>query len=256
MSTKAILHWSGGKDSALSLHKVLQQGSFDKITLLTTVNQAFGRISMHGVRTALLEQQAQALGLPLEMEPLAETVSMNEYSAQMQAQLVRMRQNGFQTSVFGDIFLEDLKHYREAQLAQVDMKGLFPLWQQKPQDLIREFIDLGFKAVLVCVNGNYLDASFAGRMLDYDLLNDLPAHVDVCGENGEYHSFVFDGPIFQKPVAFHLGEIVQRHYQPANSQPSHDDCYRTTSVSWNTRFYYCDLLPVPESSPTGTSESN
>jgi len=149
--TKAIMHWSGGKDSALCLYRLRQSRTYDEIRLLTTVNKAFGRISMHGVRTELLLAQAAAIGLPVEQLALPETISMTEYSTQMRQKLTALCQQGFTDSVFGDIFLTDLRQYREKQLAEANMHGVFPLWQEKPERLMREFIDQGFKAILVCV---------------------------------------------------------------------------------------------------------
>ena len=237
------MHWSGGKDSALCLHRLRQSGAYDEITLLTTVNQAFGRVSMHGVRTELLENQAAATGLPLVQLALPETVAMAEYGRKMLETLRALRDQGFTDSIFGDIFLEDLKRYREAQLAEAGMNGVFPLWQNKPEQLVREFIDAGFGAVLVCVNEKHLDASFAGRNLDNALLRDLPPDVDICGENGEYHSFVYAGPIFKKPIGFTFGQTVHRNHLPA-SDDSPGNCRQHTSANWDTGFFYRDLLPV------------
>ncbi len=243
---KGIMNWSGGKDSSLCLYKVLQSQAYKQLTLLTTVNAAFRRISMHGVRVELLEQQAASIGLPLQQIALPETVSMTEYSDTMRRVLLDFQQQGVTDSIFGDIFLEDLKHYREQQLAQVGIQGVFPLWKQEPKQLMQTFLDAGFRAVIVCVNDAYLDRSFAGRILDQDCINDLPANVDICGENGEYHSFVFDGPIFQYPIPFELGEVVHRTYQPVSNQPADncykDDCYQDKPPTWHNGFYYCDLL--------------
>ncbi len=234
------MNWSGGKDSSLCLYNVLQSRSYEQITLLTTVNQAFQRVSMHGVRIDLLEQQAAAIGLPLVQLPLPETVSMDEYSDSIRTILTQFQHEGYTESIFGDIFLEDLRQYREQQLQQVAMKGTFPLWKQSSAYLMDQFVDLGFKAILVCVNEKYLDWSFAGRLIDKDLIKDLPKDVDICGENGEYHSFVFDGPIFKNPIPFEVGEIVHRTYKPVSEKPA-DNCYR--DQAWDTGFFYCDLLP-------------
>jgi uncharacterized protein (TIGR00290 family) len=227
---KAIFNWSGGKDSALCLHKVLQQNEYDIASLLTSVNTHYERVSMHGVRISLLEKQAQSLDLPLYQLRLPEMPSMEEYNDRMEQTMNYFRAQGVTYSIFGDIFLEDLRQYREDRLNQANISGVFPLWKIPGHQLMHEFIDQGFKAVLVCINARYLDRSFVGREIDADLLRDLPPNVDVCGENGEYHSFVYDGPIFRRPVAFTKGEIVYRNYA-AGENAAHD-----------TGFWYIDLL--------------
>jgi uncharacterized protein (TIGR00290 family) len=231
MMKKAIFNWSGGKDSSLSLYYLQQAKEFDVRYLVTSVNSQFNRISMHGVRQVLLRQQAESIGIPLHMIMMPEMPTMESYNAMMAQTLGQFKQEGIEHSVFGDIFLEDLKKYREERLAEVGMKGVFPIWKIPSQKLVREFIDLGFKAVLVCVDEKVLDRSFAGRLIDEALLKDLPSTVDPCGENGEYHSFVYDGPIFDHPIVFDLGEIVHRDYASS-----------TTTVA-NTGFWYCDLIP-------------
>lgn len=203
---------------------------------------------MHGVRVELLEQQAQALGLPLYKLMVPEFPSMQDYDRLLQSTLKKFRAQGVEYSIFGDIFLEDLKKYREDQLAKVGMSGVFPLWKIPTPQLAREFIQLGFKAVIVCVNEKNLDSSFVGRTIDQNFLNDLPANVDSCGENGEFHSFVYDGPIFCKPIRFQIGEIIYRRYQPTNKDGDDTDESSTPkfSVVTDTGFWYCDLLPVVE----------
>jgi uncharacterized protein (TIGR00290 family) len=229
---KAVFNWSGGKDSSLSLYYILQAKEYDIRYLLTSVNSKFNRISMHGVRQELLRRQAESLGIPLHMIMVPEMPTMAIYDDLMEKTLKGFNQEGIDHSIFGDIFLEDLRKYREERLAQVGMKGIFPIWKIPSQKLVREFIDLGFKAVLVCVDEKVLDRSFAGRSLDDALLKDLPANVDPCGENGEYHSFVYDGPIFKRPIAFDFGEVVHRDYAAA-----------TTDAAVHTGFWYCDLIP-------------
>lgn len=238
------MNWSGGKDSALALHRLLQNPACTVSHLLTTANRTLNRVSMHGVRMELLEQQAQSIGIPLHKVWLSETVSMQSYSQTMQQTLKSLKTDSLTQAAFGDIFLEDLKQYRENQLATAGFQGVFPLWQENPHRLIDEFIEQGFKAVIVCVNEARLDASFVGRPLDRDFVKDLPAGVDVCGENGEYHSFVYDGPLFRHPVAFTHGEKVRRTYTPV--QPSDgDNCYRSASnTPWDTGFWYQDLVPL------------
>jgi uncharacterized protein (TIGR00290 family) len=213
MSKDIFLSWSGGKDSSLALYEIRKANSHRVAGLITTITEDYDRISMHGVRRALLEQQADALGVPLRKILIPKDSTNAIYEARMRALLGEGLTEGIDTVAFGDIFLEDLKLYREKNLAQLGMKGLFPIWKRDTAELARTFIDLGFKAVLACVDTAILDASFAGRPYDQDLLRDLPPHVDPCGENGEFHSFAFDGPIFKHPIKHTRGEVVQRdHY--------------------------------------------
>lgn len=238
---RAVMNWSGGKDSALALYHSLQSEQWTVQTLLTSVNEEYGRVSMHGVRTELMVAQAERLGIPLRLLRLSGNVSMEVYDAQMLATLQELTQDGITHSIFGDIFLEDLRRYRESQLQRVNLVGAFPLWQRNTRELVHEFVDLGFKAVLVCVNDKHLSADFAGRELNLDLLKDLPKTVDPCGENGEYHSFVYDGPVFSSAVSFLKGEIVRRSYTASGGTGSHTD---QTSMNWDTGFWYQDLIPV------------
>ncbi|CAA9286538.1 MAG: COG2102: Predicted ATPases of PP-loop superfamily [uncultured Cytophagales bacterium] len=239
---KALFNWSGGKDSALALYHLLQEDAYTDVQLLTTAGEKSGRVSMHGVRTELVERQARALGLPLHLLRLPEPAPMPVYERIMAETLTAFRDRQYQCSVFGDIFLEDLRAFREKNLAQADMQGVFPLWGRDSRQLVSAFIELGFKAVVVCVNAKHLDASFAGRPLDYAFLRDLPPGVDPCGENGEYHSFVYDGPLFREPVRFTQGEKVFRRYAPA---PEDDDnCFATPPAPFDTGFWYLDLLPL------------
>ncbi|GAB3687390.1 diphthine--ammonia ligase [Spirosoma flavus] len=224
---RAIMNWSGGKDSALALYHSLRSGQWNITSLLTSVNEQHQRVSMHGVRIELLQKQADRLQIPLEMLRLAGDVSMELYNARMAEMLQKFAAQDITTAIFGDIFLDDLRQYREAQLAQVNLKASFPLWQRNTTELIHEFVDLGFRAVLVCVNEKQLPADFVGRELNLDLLKDLPKTVDPCGENGEYHSFVYDGPIFSSPIPFVKGEIVRRTY--------------SSEGGWDSGFWYQDL---------------
>ncbi|UFH55652.1 diphthine--ammonia ligase [Spirosoma sp. KNUC1025] len=235
---KAIMNWSGGKDSALALYHSLQADELELLGLLTSVNKQFERVSMHGVRIELLTAQAERLALPLHLLTLPGDVSMDVYNKRMQEVLQVFQQSEITHSIFGDIFLEDLRLYREEQLLQAGLNASFPLWQRNTTELIHEFVDLGFRAVLVCVNDRYLSAEFAGRELDLDLLRDLPKTVDPCGENGEYHSFVYDGPIFSAPIPFVKGDVVRRSYTPSGKTDCH---YTTTSNHWDTGFWYQDL---------------
>lgn len=239
------MNWSGGKDSSLCLHRILQSQENEVMCLLTSVSKQYQRISMHGVRVELLKQQAERIGIPLRIVEIPEMPSMEDYNRVMKETLLQLKTEGVTHSVFGDIFLEDLRQYRESKLAEVGIEGVFPLWQIPTEKLVREFIDRGFKSVITCVNDQFLDSSFAGRIIDHNLLNDLPSNVDPCGENGEYHSFVFDGPIFKNPVEFSLGEIVHRKYEaPKNKNENESNCFKDDKEeSIQTGFWYCDLIP-------------
>ncbi len=245
MKNKALFNWSSGKDSALALYRILKDSEFEISCLLTSVNQQFQRISMHGVRVALLQQQAQSIGLPLEIMQIPEMPTMEVYEKVMEETLQKLKNLGVTHSIFGDIFLEDLRKYREDQLAEIGFKAVFPLWKIPTQDLIQEFITLGFKTIVVCVNERYLDKSFVGRVIDQDFINDLPGNVDVCGENGEFHTFTFDGPIFSKPIEFEIGEIVYRKYEKPEKEDSSDTaCDTNATDAFDFGFWYCDLLPI------------
>jgi len=210
MSANILLSWSGGKDSARALYEIQQSGEYSVAALLSTITEDYDRISMHGVRRELLERQAEAIGLPLEKIHIPKDASNGEYEARMEAVLERHCRAGVSAVAFGDIFLEDVRQYREKKLAQLGMRGIFPIWNKNSAELARSFVELGFKAVVVCVDSRRLDESFAGKMLDAEFLQGLPARVDPCGENGEFHSFVFDGPIFSEEIKFRLGETVRR----------------------------------------------
>ena len=190
------MSWSGGKDSSMALREVLRGGQYQVEALLTTLSETYRRISHHGVREGLPDEQSKSLGLPLEKMFLPDSASNTEYEAKMREVLTRYKARGVNSVVFGDIFLEDLRRWREEKLALLDMKGIFPLWGERTPELARRFIALGFKAKLVCIDPRKLGAEFAGRRLDEQLLADLPPEVDPCGENGEYRSFVYDEPIY------------------------------------------------------------
>lgn len=240
---KAYMNWSGGKDSALCLHKIREEGRYDVSCLLTSVNKAYDRISMHGVRTELLRLQADALDIPLRCVELPEQPGMDEYERAMEKALKGITAEGVHHALFGDIYLADLRKYREEKMQPLGIEAHFPLWETPTAGLVEDFIRLGFKAIVVCVNEQFLDRSFCGRMIDRSFVNDLPGNVDPCGENGEYHSFVFDGPVFKKSVPFQKGGIVHREYAKPSSS---DDCYKPDSGGENYGFYFCDLLPVDE----------
>jgi len=239
---KAVISWSGGKDSAIALHKVLTGGEIEVKYLLTTVNEHFNRISMHGVRVELLDAQAERIGIPLVKVLLPEMADMETYERTMAHTLGGLKNKGITSLIFGDIFLEDLRKYREMQLGKVKFGAIFPLWNMPTKKLIRDFIDLGFKAIIVCVDERFLDKSFAGRNIDEAFINDLPPGVDPCGENGEFHSFVYDGPIFRRPISLTKGEIVYRRYErPREQKQTYDDRQRTPDP-YSTGFWYCDLM--------------
>lgn len=243
MKKKALFNWSSGKDSALALYKTLQNPEIEICTLLTSVNEQFQRISMHGVRVELLQQQAKSIGLPLEIMQIPEMPTMEVYETVMSNTLSKLKQQGITHSIFGDIFLEDLRKYREDKLATLDFEGIFPLWKIPTHDIIQEFISLGFKTIVVCVNERYLDKSFVGRIIDQEFLNDLPENVDVCGENGEFHTFTFDGPLFSYPINFEIGEIVYRKYEKPEKVDSSDTaCDTSATDAFDYGFWYCDLL--------------
>ncbi len=218
---QVLVAWSGGKDSAVALYKVLKSQEYQVAALLTTVTEDYDRVSMHGVRRSLLERQAEVLGLPLEKVYIPKNASNDEYESNMRQALTRYKQAGVTSVVFGDIFLEDLREYREGNLAKLDMRGLFPLWKRDTRELAHSFISLGFKAITTCVDTDALDGRFVGRVIDEQFLTELPDTVDPCGENGEYHSFVYAGPIFKEPIPYTVGEIVLRE----------------------NRFCFCDLIP-------------
>ncbi|ELI6454589.1 diphthine--ammonia ligase [Flavobacterium psychrophilum] len=243
MKKKAIFNWSSGKDSALALYKTLQDTEIEIVSLLTSVNKKHNRISMHGVRTQLLVQQAKSIGLPLHIMEIPEMPSMNDYEEVMQKTLTNFKEKGISHSIFGDIFLEDLRKYRENKLAEMQLEAIFPLWKIPTKALILEFLALGFKTIVVCVNERNLDKSFVGRVIDAQFIADLPDDVDLCGENGEFHTFTFDGPIFKKPIEFEIGEIVYRKYEKPKQESSNTACDTSSSDAFDFGFWYCDLIP-------------
>lgn len=210
MPEPVLMCWSGGKDSALALAAALADAALRVEALLTTVTAGYERISMHGVRRTLLEDQAAAAGLPLEQVRIPPQASNGAYEAAMRALLLRYKERGVRRVIFGDLFLEEVRAYRERQLAQIEMRGLYPLWRKDTRALARDFIAQEFKAILVCVDPKQLDPAFCGREFDEQLLQDLPTSADPCGENGEFHTFVYDGPIFRRPLRVTRGEVVRR----------------------------------------------
>ncbi|CAN5319317.1 diphthine--ammonia ligase [soil metagenome] len=237
---KSFLNWSSGKDAAMALMILLQEKEYSVEKLVTTVNKEIQRISMHGVREKLLKIQSQCIGRQLHIIPLEGNIPLEEYNRCIQKHVGILKAEGFTHSVFGDIFLEDLREYRTKQLEHIGIKAVFPLWKKDTTTLIREFIETGFKAITVCVNSKMLDPSFCGRIIDQNFIASLPDGVDPCGENGEFHTFVFDGPIFKFPVKFEIGEVVEKFYKPNKDE---DDCFKDKKETWDTSFWYCDLIP-------------
>ena len=235
---KAIFCWSGGKDSSYCLHKVLTEKLFDVKYLLTTVNDKFKRISMHGIREELLDKQAESIGIPLLKVRVTEGTN-NEYEKQMEVVLLKAKSEGINNVIFGDIFLEDLRVYRETNLAKLRMKGIFPLWKMDTTILINDFISRQFKAIICCTNDGYLGEEWVGREIDKAFLEHLPVNVDPCGENGEYHTFCYDAPLFKKKINFTIGEKV---YKPLEIK-TEDVCALPTNIT-TKGFWFCDLLPM------------
>lgn len=217
-----LLSWSGGKDSSLALNEIRKTKKYHIEAIITTVTEDYDRVSMHGLRTDLLEDQAQSLNIPLHKVLISKNASNDAYESAFNNVLINYKELGINKVVFGDLFLEDIKKYREDLLGKIDMECLFPIWKRDTTKLANNFIDLGFKAITVCVDSEMLGEEFAGREFDAQFLSDLPADIDPCGENGEFHTFVYDGPIFKKKIEHHLGDVVLR----------------------DERFYYCDILTV------------
>jgi len=220
MKEKILLSWSGGKDSSLAHYYIKETKAYEIVALLTTITDGYDRVSMHGVRRTLLEQQAESLGLPLQKVYIPKDSTDKEYESRMKKVLLGYQDENINSVGFGDIFLEDVRKYREEKLAKIGMGAIFPLWKRDTGELIRNFINLRFKAMVTCVDSKILDSSFAGKLINDDFVSSLPPHIDPNGENGEFHSFVFDGPIFKQKINVSTGEVVLRD-----------------------SFYFCDLLP-------------
>ena len=205
----ALVSWSGGKDCNLALYEALQAGSPRIEALVTTEIEGAERMISHGVHMSLMEEQARCLGLPLDRVLMPKGPSNAVYEARTLAHFAPHHARGTRQVIYGDLFLQDIRDYRDALLKRGDMEGLYPLWGRNTKDLAQQVIDLGFQAVLVCVDTTRLDASFAGRAYDAQLLADLPPEIDPCGENGEFHTFVWNGPSYQRPVRFTRGEMIR-----------------------------------------------
>lgn len=215
---KIALSWSSGKDSALSLYYLKQQG-YDVLFLLTTLTTEYKRVSMHGIREELIELQAKSINIPLKKVYIPKECSNKMYEEAMEKACIELKNNGVIKIAFGDIFLEDVRKYREDNLAKIEMLGIFPLWGQDTKKLARTFVDLGFKAKIICVDTQKLSSDFVGEEFNITLLDRLPFGCDPCGENGEFHTFVYDGPIFSNPIPIKIGNKVLR----------------------DNRFYFCDV---------------
>lgn len=229
---KVLMAWSGGKDSAMALWKLRQDPAFEVVALLTTGNAEMQRISMHGVRLDLARQQAESIGLPL-LEMLVTDATYSGYEVKMGEMLTAaIATYGIQGVAFGDIFLADLRQYREQQLVRLNLKAFFPLWGQDTRQLAETFLASGFETILCCVNDGHLGAEFVGQRLSTSLLESFPPAVDPCGENGEYHTFCYAGPIFRKAVDFAVGEKVYKSLDAAYVTPD----------SKTRGFWYVDLV--------------
>lgn len=212
-----LLNWSGGKDAAYSLHRLQQEGLYEVRYLLTVFNTE-RRSSMHEIPESLISAQAVSTGIPL-LKIYVSNDSGETYEAGMLRVLKRVKQEGIHRAAFGDLFLEDLRRYRERQLQQVDMKAVFPLWQINSADYLQSFFQSGFKAIICCVNGSMLDTAYCGKQLSPALITSFPEPADPCGENGEYHSFCYAGPVFRKPVSYHTEGWFNRFFpSPLNEQ--------------------------------------
>ena len=221
------LSWSGGKDSALALHTLLRDRTVDVAALVTTVTSEYDRVSMHGVRVALLEEQATVLGLPLHVVRIPPAATNTQYERAMREALQMLRQQGIAAMAFGDLFLADVREYRERLVTDTGVEALFPIWGRATDPLARRFVRDGFRAVLVCVDPRQIDVSHCGADFDDALLDALPATADPCGENGEFHTFVYDGPMFDRTIRARRGEVVEK-----------------------TGFVFCDLLPPDAAAPS------
>ncbi len=228
---KTYFNWSTGKDSAFALYSLLKDDRYSLDLLLTSVNKDFDRVSMHGLRRELLEAQIKEVNLPFECIELSQKTTMEEYESVLSEKVKSLKERGFTIAGFGDIFLEDLKAYRENHLSKFGIDCVFPLWKINTKTLLQDFLSKGFKTIVICINGSKLDPSFCGRIIDQKFIDDLPEDVDPCGENGEFHTFCFDGPIFKNPIQFQKGEVVKREYENLENS------------SEKVPYYFCDLLP-------------
>jgi uncharacterized protein (TIGR00290 family) len=235
-----IFNWSGGKDSALALYYCLQDPGINIRYLVTNINDALNRVSMHGVRQELLIQQARSIGLPLYQVRLPEMPGMQEYDEAMRQHLNRFKSEGITHAIYGDIFLEDLKAYRDERLGEVGLTGIYPLWKRNTRQLIDEFLSLGFGTVIACTQANL--GHYVGKQITNELIDGLPNRVDACGENGEFHTFVFKGPIFKEPINYQTGEVVFKEF--AAPKVDNDLNEANEALAKVSGFWYIDLIPV------------
>ena len=219
---RVLISWSGGKDSALALYELMMNNGYEVVALLTTVNEDYDRVSLHGLRSGFLEHQASSLNLPIEKVMINKDISEESYESKMREVLVGHQEKGVSAVVFGDVFLESVRDRRVEKLSQIGMKAIFPLWGKDTNEMAAQFIDLGFQAIVVCVDTQVLDKQFVGREFNQEFLTELPTDIDPCGEIGEFHTFVYDGPIFERSIPHKLGEVVFRE----------------------NRYLFCDLLPA------------
>lgn len=219
---KAVFSWSTGKDSALALWSVMDAGEYEIVELITTVTEGYDRVSMHGVRSALLEMQAESMGIPLRKILIPKDCTNDIYEKIMTDVMREYSLKGVDTVIFGDLFLEDIREYREKQLAREGMNAYFPIWNSDTRQVSEMLLKKGFKSVITCVDGGILSGEFAGMDYNREFIDMLPDNVDPCGENGEFHTFAYDGPLFRQRIGFSKGDVTLR----------------------DNRFYYCDLLPV------------
>lgn len=208
----AIFCWSGGKDSSYALHKVLQEGLYEIKYLLSTFNGNYHRLSMHGVREELIEAQAESIGIPL-LKVFVYEANNAEYEQQMEAMFNKVKAEGIKAVIYGDIFLEDLRQYREDKMRPTGLTCVFPIWKKDTNKLVQSFINEGFKTIICCINDGYLSEDYIGKIIDENFIDSLPGNIDACGENGEFHSFCFDGPIFKYPIDVKPGEITYKPLQ-------------------------------------------
>ncbi len=230
----------------MCLHKLRESDAYNIYGLLTTINKEKARVSMHGIREELIRLQAEQIGIPLHCVMLPNQLDMEQYDRIMSESLQAFKEEGVYVGAFGDIFLEDLRKYRENKFREIDMEAIFPLWNSNTDQLAREFINLGFRAIIVSADGQQLDTSFVGREFDHQFLKDLPGGVDPCGENGEFHSFVFDGPIFEHPVSFEKGKLVERNYETSGNTAHFFS--NSPDQKSSLSYWFLDLLPVNNSS--------
>jgi uncharacterized protein (TIGR00290 family) len=240
---KKLLSWSSGKDASYTLLSLKEQNNLPDL-LVTNINKNKERVSMHGVRTSLLQQQASRLGIPLYVIELDETINMQDYTNITHKHFLKLANQSFDTVYFGDIFLEDLKQFRIKEMNKIGMKACFPIWGKDTKQLAFDIIDSGIKAVVTAVSSHKLHKNFVGREFNEDFLNDLPEDVDWCGENGEFHTFVYDHPLFTSPIAIKKGEIVFKSFKPCTQKDKSDfNINKDEKINWDTGFWYMDILP-------------